>query len=79
MNDKESFDIAKGIFTGMDLSTEIGYQNACNNVQNSNLEFWQKELVLCQLYNEYVRRKNIIEQGKKAADFAKFIYNFFHK
>lgn len=79
MNDKESFDFAKGIFADADLGTEIGYQNACNNVQSSNLELWQKDIVLCQLHNEYICRKNIIEQGKRAADFTEFIYNFFHK
>lgn len=78
MNDKESFDLAKGIFAGMDLSTEIGYQNACNNILNSYMEPWQKDIALSQLNNEYIRRKNVVEQGKKATDFFELVYNIFH-
>lgn len=78
MNDKESFDLAKGIFEGMDLSTEIGYQNACNNIQNSNMEPWQKDMVISKLYCEYIHRKNIVERGKRATDFVEQIYNLFN-
>jgi hypothetical protein len=56
----------------------MGYQNACNNVQNSYLESWQKDIVFNELNCEYIRRKNIVEQGKRATDFLEFIYKFFH-
>lgn len=78
MNDEEAFDLAKGIFTGMDLSTEIGYQNACNNILNSYMEPWQKDIALSQIHSKYIYNKNLIEQGKRVTDFVKLIYDICH-
>lgn len=42
------------------------------------MEPLQKDIALSQLYNEYIHRKNVVEQGKKATDFVEFIYNICH-
>lgn len=77
MNDKDRFDLVKNIFKGVNLSTEICYQNACNAVMNSEMLPWQENIILCKLHNEYIRRKLIAEQGKIVVDFTEMLYNFF--
>ena len=75
VNDQNIANILRGILEGVDIGSDESYRQVCQQIGNSSLLPWQKELFINQLPSQYKTRKNSIAAGKLVLDLTDLIFN----
>ncbi len=75
VNDQNIANILRGILEGVDIGSDESYRQVCQQIGNSSLLPWQKELFINQLTSQYKTRKNSIAAGKLVLDLTDLIFN----
>lgn len=72
MNRDDVVSLLKGILEGVNIHSDVTYQQACQQIRNSMLPSLQKELIIAQLTNEYQERKKFIVGRKFILELSRF-------
>lgn len=72
-------DILKSVLQGVDIASNISYQQNCQRIINSCFLPWQKELCINQLTIQHSKQKNFIMTEKFLFDLADLIVDISNK
>ncbi len=72
-------DILKNILQGVDIASDISYHQSCQQIMNSYLLPWQKELCINQLTIQHSKQKNFIMTEKFLFDLSNLIDDISNK